>query len=384
MKTLLIGLVLGMSLFALPAATYAAGSLIPCGGAGADQHPCQACDVVTLANNVIAWLVGFLSAIAVLIIVYAGIKLVTAGGNRHAMEEAKGMMTNLIIGYLIVLGGWLVMDYIMKALVNDDASFGPWNTISCVAQPKVNDYVAWSNPDASLSGNNGWTASGTSGASDATCGFLAGAAGMPTDQYDCRPQIAQCTAIGGTPTVNHPATGDTVTCTPKAYGGSCSPLASGPCSPENLVQYFGARATEASSICSKESGGAPIPSGSDICCGSDGSCSGDPSFSGGYFQINILSEASKIPGCNLSSFFDKNGTESAQGDCVKRGPPTTSSPKGICLGWSCTIVRGTAYNTCMQGTLNPAINFSIAKQLFSTRGFQPWSNSANRCNIPYK
>ena len=140
---------------------------------------------------------------------------------------------------------------------------------------------------------------------------------------------------------------------------------------------FGDRAREASIICNKESGGTPIRSGSDLCCGPDGDCSGAPSFSGGYFQINVLAHADKIPGCTPGAFYEANGTAGIQGDCVRR------NARGVCTGWSCTITDRTMYNTCMRVTTNSALNFDIAEDLYRSRGFQPWSWSARICSVPF-
>jgi hypothetical protein len=142
---------------------------------------------------------------------------------------------------------------------------------------------------------------------------------------------------------------------------------------------FGARAAEASIICNKESGGSPVRSGSDLCCGPGGNCSGAPSFSGGYFQINVLAHADKIPGCTPGAFFQPNGSAGVQGDCVRR------NGEGICTGWSCTITNTAMYNKCMQVTTNSALNFQIAEQLYNNRGqrFNDWSWSARRCSISF-
>lgn len=134
MQKLLAALGVTVFLFVLPLTTLAAG-LVPCGGAG--EKPCQTCDVVTLVNNVVGWLVMILGVIAAILIVTAGIRLVTSGGNASSKEAAKSMMTNLLIGYVIVLSGWLVIDYGLKAMLKQNqGAFGVWNRISCVAQPK--------------------------------------------------------------------------------------------------------------------------------------------------------------------------------------------------------------------------------------------------------
>lgn len=129
---ILSGLIIaGLFLFS-PQSTAAAG-LIPCDGGPGD--PCQACQLVELADNVVDWLVVTLSVVAAIMIIYAGFVLVTSGGNTSAKEKAKSLITNLIVGFLIVLGGWLLVDTGMKMLVGGKL-YGVWNKIECVYQPK--------------------------------------------------------------------------------------------------------------------------------------------------------------------------------------------------------------------------------------------------------
>jgi hypothetical protein len=333
--------------------------LVPCGDDG--QETCQTCHVVDLVNNVIEWLIAILGTVAAIMFIYAGFKLVTSGGNVSAKTEALRMMNNLIIGYIIVLSGWLLIDTGLKALLSTgESGFGMWNEIECVVQPEAQ----WTSP-----------------------GLIGGA----TVEYECLTENAchmletDCTAGGGTPRRISPAPPTNIECvypSGGSYTGSCSIISSGPCSVENLRPIFGSRAEDASRMCNKESGGAPIRSGSDLCCGPDRNCSGAPSFSGGYFQINILSEADKIPGCVPGAFHRNQGQNRVEGECVRRTEPRPGAPNGVCTGWSCEITDMAMYNTCMRGALDHRINLQIAGILFNSRGFQPWLNSRNICGIP--
>ncbi len=115
-----------------------AAGLVPCGGAGED--PCQACHVVVLINTVVGWLVGVLGTVAAIMIIVSGLRLVTSSGDVSAKTDAKKKITNLLIGYAIVLAGWLLVDTGLKMLLKD-SSYGVWNTISCVAQPTAQPWA---------------------------------------------------------------------------------------------------------------------------------------------------------------------------------------------------------------------------------------------------
>ena len=211
MKKLLLGLVLGSALFIMPAATQA-GGLVPCGGP-LPEKPCQSCDVVQLENNIVGWLVIILGILAAIVIVYAGVKLVTSGGNQHAMEEAKGMISNIIIGYLIVLAAWLVIDYGLKALL-DTGTFGVWNEVQCVEQRMATSsdpmVLKWSDPGVSLAGVDGWSTTVSGAPATAACETIT-AGPNNTTVVSCVGKIADCQSAGGKATVS--ADGKTVTCT---------------------------------------------------------------------------------------------------------------------------------------------------------------------------
>lgn len=196
-----------------------AKNLVPCGGES--EPACQSCHAVGLVNGVVVWLVGILGIITSIIVVYAGFKLVTSAGNTAAKTQAKSLMTNVLIGYVIVLSAWLVIDYGMKAMV-DQGTFGVWNEVQCVDQPTAR----WSNPEAALAEVAGWASAGVTGTMQATCDIVPG----PGLVYDCSAQIAECNNITGGATVN--AAGNMVTCAP-AQGGTVDATGLGQCSPSN-------------------------------------------------------------------------------------------------------------------------------------------------------
>jgi len=118
----------------IPTFVYAQAGLVPCGRAG--QGDCQTCHVVQLVSGVNAWLVGILSIVATIMFVIAGFRLVTSNGNPSVLQDAKSMIINVAIGFVIVLSAWLLLDLFMKSLLSDsEQGLGPWNEIECVDQP---------------------------------------------------------------------------------------------------------------------------------------------------------------------------------------------------------------------------------------------------------
>lgn len=142
--------VLALSVFfALPsfAAAQFFGPLVPCDGVDVE---CMACHVVDLGQNIINFLVSLASFLAVMLFAYAGFLMISAAGNMSKVERAKEIFGNVIIGMIIVLVGWLVVDTVMKwAFVGSplDQStvgrdFGPWNAIKCVEKPDYRNPLA--------------------------------------------------------------------------------------------------------------------------------------------------------------------------------------------------------------------------------------------------
>ena len=127
---------------ATPMLLSAAG-LVPCGGPG--EEACQSCHVVQLLSQVASYLVMILGILAAIMIVVSGIRLVVSVGDASAKAKAKSMISSLIIGYVIVLAGWLLVDLGLKTFL-DNATYGVWNVVQCVAQPTA---ISWSRPTAS-------------------------------------------------------------------------------------------------------------------------------------------------------------------------------------------------------------------------------------------
>ncbi len=131
MRILLFTLLLGASsIFFLPNTSFAA--LVPCNGV-----ECQTCHFIQLGSNIITWLITIMATICAIVVAIAGFKMVTAGGDAGAISEARGMITNVVVGFVILLSAWLVIDTVMKMFVKDNVEgYGPWNQIQCVTQPQ--------------------------------------------------------------------------------------------------------------------------------------------------------------------------------------------------------------------------------------------------------
>jgi hypothetical protein len=288
------------------------------------------CEFVSLINNVITFFIGMASVFAMIVFVYAGYLMVLSQGNAGQVSKAKGMFTNVLIGYVIMLSAFLIVNTIMSMLVGSSSSLLNWGQIEC-------SYSFEAGKPTSVVINLKATTTNGYDLSDA----------VVVDRYS--------TTIGG-------GTGP--------GNGTCSPIsnAASACYPSRL-SCFGSYATQASMICNVESRGNPTAvSGTDLC--KDGA-----SFSGGLFQVNVLAHYDKLEGCS-NNFFTKVG-DGVQGDCIDQR-------NGYCAVRNCSITNGSVYEACMRSTFDVEQNVQIACDLFAASGndFGPWAYSANKCGLP--
>ncbi|MDB5264723.1 MAG: hypothetical protein JWN64_294 [Parcubacteria group bacterium] len=131
MRRFLITLAL-LALFTLPVLAYAqeATGLVP---VCADGAPLGMGSVLKLLQNLINFFMGIIGVIATLMLVWAGALYMTSGANPESRGKANKILMNTMVGLLVFLSAWLVVDFVMKKLyVGEDgtsAEFGPWNSI---------------------------------------------------------------------------------------------------------------------------------------------------------------------------------------------------------------------------------------------------------------
>lgn len=64
----------------------------------------------------------------VLVTAYAGASFMLNPTNPESRTKARSMLINVVVGMIILLTAWLVVDFIMKVLY-DETNYGPWNSI---------------------------------------------------------------------------------------------------------------------------------------------------------------------------------------------------------------------------------------------------------------
>lgn len=77
-------------------------------------NPLKTTDVQELLNNVIDAILGIVGVVAVAMIVYGGVQIMISGGDSKKLEDAKKTITSAIIGLIIALLSYAIINYVLE------------------------------------------------------------------------------------------------------------------------------------------------------------------------------------------------------------------------------------------------------------------------------
>lgn len=115
------------------------GPLVPCGidenddgkvtgpgavgkdGASLPDEQCHFEDLIKIVQNVVNWLLAFAVFFAVILFSFAGFLYVTSAGDPGKLSKAHSMFRSVIIGFLIAMAAWLIINTILLGLGVDSA-----------------------------------------------------------------------------------------------------------------------------------------------------------------------------------------------------------------------------------------------------------------------
>ena len=119
MKKIIAGLTAASSaLMALPAMAADLGQTVNIGlnyGTATGLGTRDIREVIMLIINVI---LGFLSVVAIVLILWGGFKWMTAGGNEDQIDEAKKLIIAGVVGLAIIFTSYAIATFVVRSLVN--------------------------------------------------------------------------------------------------------------------------------------------------------------------------------------------------------------------------------------------------------------------------
>lgn len=100
-----------------------AAGLVPCGGPG--QSDCTICSLFVGVKNIVDFLtLDIAIPLAVVILIYGGVMLLTSGGSEEKIKKGKTALRAAVWGLLIVFAAWLIIATILGNLVQ--TGYKPW------------------------------------------------------------------------------------------------------------------------------------------------------------------------------------------------------------------------------------------------------------------
>ena len=117
-------------------APEASAAIVQC-GLGSNPLGCQLCSLVALIDNVIRFLLFLAAPIAALLFAYAGFLYFTSGGSEENVGKAKTIFKDVLIGFIIALCGYLIVDTLLRTLANEKFTGPGIGKIQCVTGRQI-------------------------------------------------------------------------------------------------------------------------------------------------------------------------------------------------------------------------------------------------------
>jgi len=341
--SLLLLILLPLQAFAANGTTYTPMENIP----GFESEKTDLATYIVTIYKFGIWTIGIA---ALLMITLGGIMYVTSAGNNSSMQKAKGIISDALIGVIMALSSWLILYTINPDLLKvklPDASMGVSGSAG---------QLGVGNSDGSTGSNGSTGSSGSNGSGGSASGSASSGGSTCCKSYDSSTGKYTCTTSPSGGCNGESKTGDCSQNSSFCQGasssssssnstdpnaGKCTAVQSGPCTVDNLKQYFGSGAETASKVCNKESGG-----NAGLASTTDKTADGK-TFSWGLFQINLTQH--KIGGLDCPSAF--NGKN-----------------------YSATVKNQSLYDQCVAAATNPTTNLEYASSLYKSSSWKHWNN----------
>jgi hypothetical protein len=78
-----------------------------------------------LIRTVINWLLGIAFGVAILFLIIGGFWYITSAGNEETAEKGKGTAINAIIGIIIIILSYVIVNVVANLVGNSNSTTGP-------------------------------------------------------------------------------------------------------------------------------------------------------------------------------------------------------------------------------------------------------------------
>ena len=106
--------------------------LVQCGGYG--QDACEFCDFFVMINRIVKFVMfNLVPPIAVLMLIVGGVMFFFGGAKPDMLIRAKGVITSVLIGLVIIFCAWVIVNTIIQkiGIVDQGSSIWLWYDIGC-------------------------------------------------------------------------------------------------------------------------------------------------------------------------------------------------------------------------------------------------------------
>jgi hypothetical protein len=101
-------------------------------GGGGPTEPCGFCDLLVVGMNIINILIQASLLIVGVVVIWGAFLMITSAGSQSKYEEGKKKITSAVIGLVITLGAWVIVNTVFIAIAAiSGAEKISWNSIQC-------------------------------------------------------------------------------------------------------------------------------------------------------------------------------------------------------------------------------------------------------------
>ncbi|MFA4817901.1 MAG: pilin [Parcubacteria group bacterium] len=111
--------------------------IVPCGrntGTAEEMAPCTLCHLVVGFQRLVQYGMYMVVSLALVGIFFAGVMYMVSTGDENMMTQAKGFLKVSLIGFAVVIGGWLIVNvtmWVLGAKTDLGVNAVAWNKFTC-------------------------------------------------------------------------------------------------------------------------------------------------------------------------------------------------------------------------------------------------------------